>query len=131
MLMAVALSAGAPPGIVRDWGLHRQWHVECDRAHPERPAHLVEIPWGGAGTLPAQSEARPPIARPRPPAVRAGMQVTVVRRGAMAEIRLRGTALGTARVGTTVAVRAGLGNAVVRGTVRGPGVVELTSEKAR
>ncbi|HEY1808282.1 MAG TPA: flagella basal body P-ring formation protein FlgA [Acidobacteriaceae bacterium] len=129
--MVVALGAGAQPRVVRDWGLHRQWQVECDRAYPERPAHLVEIPWSGAGTTPAHFEPRQGTAMPRPPAVRAGMRVTVIRRGATAEVCLRGTALGTAGVGTTVAVRAGLGNSVVQGTVRGPGVVELTSEKTR
>jgi flagella basal body P-ring formation protein FlgA len=57
------------------------------------------------------------------------MRVMVVRREAMADIRLRGTALGTARTGERVAVRAGLGNSIVHGIVRGPGVVELAVEK--
>jgi flagella basal body P-ring formation protein FlgA len=59
------------------------------------------------------------------------MRVTVIRRGAMAEIRLRGTALGTARIGEKVAVRAGLGNSIVQGVVRGPGEVELSPEKTK
>ena len=66
-----------------------------------------------------------------PPAVRSGARVTVIRREAMAEIRLQGTALGTAREGETIAVRAGLGNAVVRGIVRAPGIVEMVPEKRR
>ena len=129
ILLSMGLPAGAAPTMVRDWGLHRQWRVEIDPAHPERPARLVEIRWTYEDRHPAESESRRgPGVRQRP-AVRAGMRVTVLRRGAMAEIRLQGTALGTAAAGERIAVRAGLGNAVVEGVVLGPGVVELGSEK--
>ena len=129
--MLVALSASATPTVIRDWVLHRQWRVECDRVHPERPARLVEVPWSidDAARRSSQAPAGPTL--PQPPAVRTGMRVTVIRRGAMADIRLRGMALGSARIGEQVGVRAGLGNSVVRGVVRGPGVVELVPEKAR
>jgi len=121
----VALGAEAGPTVVRDRALHREWRLVRDQEHPERPARLVEIPWS-----PAATDASPcRTAVPQPPAVRAGMRVTMIRKGAMAEIRLRGTALGTAHTGETVAVRAGLGHAVLRGVVRGPGLVELSGEK--
>lgn len=129
--MAGGLGAGATPSVVRDWGLHREWRVQIDPAHPERPAHLVEVPW--SMTAPEDLQRLPATVRslPQPPAVRAGMRVMVVRQGAVAAIRLYGTALGTARRGETVAVRAGLGSSVVHGVVRGPGVVELVTEKVR
>lgn len=130
MTMGVGLSASAMPRVIRDWCLHRAWRVEQDDAHPERPARLVEIPWSagsGAGFAGGQAKVGPAIQA----AVRAGMPVTVTGRGAMAEIRLRGTALGTAQVGEVVSVRAGLDHAVVRGVVRGPGLVELVPEKGR
>lgn len=133
MLMAGGLGVGAAPTLVRDWGLHREWRIEQDQAHPERPARLVEVPWSNAGMAPGSSrrESTPERAIQQPPAVRVGMRVTVIRLGAMAEIRLHGTALGTARIGENVAVRAGLGNSIVQGVVRGPGVVELSSEKTK
>lgn len=131
MLMAAALGAYAAPSVVRDWGLHREWRMERDPAHPERPARLVEIPWDSAAADLNHPEPRRAAAVPQPPAVRAGMHVTVIRHGATAEICLRGTALGTARTGERVAVRAGLGNAVVHGVVRGPGLVELASGDGR
>ena len=130
MAMAIGLSASGSPTIVRDFGLHRAWQVTVDGAHPERPARLVEVPWStGRTSGPVEPGTKP--AAPQPPTVRAGMPVTVIGRGARAEIRLEGTALGTARRGETVPVRAGLGNSIVRGIVRGPGVVELSGEKTR
>ncbi len=129
LLLGMGLSAGAAPTVVRDWGLHRQWRVEIDPAHPERPARLVEVSWTGGDRLAADSESRRGPAMRKPPAVRAGMPVTVLRRGAMAEIRLQGTALKTADTGERIAIRAGLGNFVVEGVVLGPGLVELRPEK--
>lgn len=129
--VSVAMCASATPNLVRDWALHRQWRVECDQAHPERPAHLVEVPWTIDATAHRSSQASPGPTLSQPPAVRTGMRVTVIGRGTMADIRLHGRALGTARIGEEVGVRAGLGNSVVKGVVRGPGVVELQPEKVR
>ena len=123
--------AGATPNLVRDWGLHREWRVECDAAHPQRPARLVEVPWSEVRAAPGHASAERKRVAAEPPAVRAGMRVMVVRRGAMADIRLRGTALGTARTGARVTVRAEQGHSVVEGIVRGPGLVELSGEKMR
>ncbi len=133
IMLAGCLGAGAAPTLIRDWGLHREWRIEQDQAHPERPARLVEIPWSTSGVASqySQQESTPRRALPQPPAVRAGTRVTVIRRGTMVDIRLRGTALGSARTGEPVAVRAGLGNSIVQGIVIGPGVVELTPEKRK
>jgi len=120
-MLTLAVSAGAArlPDRIVDLGLHRQWLIERDRAHPERPARLVEVPWkSAAGPLPQAN-------REAPPAVRTGMKVTLWRLESNSEVRLSGTALGDARVGETVPVRAGLHGAVLRGVVRGPGLVEL------
>ncbi len=113
----------ALPHTIVDPGLHRQWLVEQDRAHPERPARLVEVPWVSAPSSPGETPQDP--GPRRPVAVRAGMQVTLSWRDGEAEIRLMGTALEAGRVGETVRVRAGLHGAVLRGVVRGPAVVEL------
>jgi hypothetical protein len=131
MLLWMVMAASATPTVVRDWGLHRQWRMEIDPAHPERPARLVEIPWS-AGKGPRASSLPQPDRGSRPkPAVRTGMRVTVVGRGARAQIRLLGTALGSGLPGETIAVRAGLGTSLVHGIVRGPGVVELIPEENR
>lgn len=61
------------------------------------------------------------------PLVRAGMRVTVWRSGEEAEVRMAGTALEAGGRGASILVRAGLGNATLRGIVRGPGSVELVS----
>lgn len=120
MLVGFAGAARLPDRIV-DAGLHRQWRIERDRAHPERPARLVEVPWSsGAGAQPEAAARGATL-----PAVRMGMKVTLWRREEEIEVRLSGTALEAARVGETVRVRAGLHGAVLRGVVRGPGVVEL------
>jgi hypothetical protein len=136
VLLALALSPaitwGACGGrnIVRDWGLHVAWTTEPDRRHPERPARLLEIPWSAAteavdpACVPLRSSRGAVTSRPAPE-VRAGMRVTVERLEDRGEIHLLGTALGTARRGETVAVRAGFGGATLKGIVRGPGVVEL------
>jgi flagella basal body P-ring formation protein FlgA len=57
------------------------------------------------------------------------MRVTAWREDESADIHLRGTALGTARRGERVSVKAGLGGAVLDGIVRGPGLVELLPQK--
>lgn len=129
ILMAAAWRADATANLVRDWGLHRQWRVERDPVHPERPARLVEVPWSTEEVSEAPAAAL--RAARKAPEVRAGMPVTVIGESSRAEIRLRGTALGTARCGETVAVRAGLGAQLMHGVVRGAGLVELLAEKSQ
>jgi Chaperone for flagella basal body P-ring formation len=122
-MLALALSADAArlPERIFDAALHRQWLIERDRAHPERPARLVEVPRNrGADAFPEAC-----VHGEAPPAVRAGMKVTLRRHAKQSEVRLSGTALEAARVGEVVRVRAGLHGAVLRGVVRGPGLVEL------
>lgn len=137
--MVVALSAlpalaarGTGP-VVRDWGLHREWQVLRDAAHPEWPARLVEIPWSTPVLAPGAGGATRDQSRPRaaeePPAVRAGMRVRVWQRGEEAEIQMEGTALETGSVGRNILVRAGMGNATLHGIVRGPASVELVARK--
>lgn len=131
----LALAAGGRATVVRDWGLHREWRVERDQAHPERPEHLVEIPWstpvratGNADV--AKVRSRPATAgEQHAPVVRAGTRVTVWRRGEKAEVQMTGTALEGGSVGETILVRAGLRNAALRGIVRGPASVELVPGK--
>lgn len=101
---------------VTDFGLHQQWKVERDCAHPERPPRLVEVPW---------REPAPRAARV--PEVRAGMRVTVCGREGNAELRLEGTALSSGMAGGEIRVRAGLHGKALRAVVRGPGVVEIVS----
>jgi len=115
-----------------DRGLHRQWIVERDRAHPERPAALVEVPWddaaapvrscGGAANDSGQPRSGPSLTAAD---VRPGMRVSVYRQDAEAEVHLAGVALGSGRTGDVVSVRAGWHGAVLRGVVRGPALVEM------
>jgi hypothetical protein len=125
-----ALGACGAGNTVRDFGLHLQWVVERDCKRPERPATLVEVPWSVdyqisvAGDRSAEGVAPLPV-----PEVRSGMRVILSRRGAKADIDLCGTALGTARRGEKVRVKAGLSGAVLEGIVRGPGLVELEPAK--
>lgn len=121
LALAWCVGAAALPHTIVDHGLHRQWLVERDAAHPERPARLVEVPWGSAASTPSENQKNPT----RPAVVRAGMQVTLSWRDGEAEIRLAGTALETGSVGDSVRVRAGLHGAVLRGVVRGQALVEM------
>ena len=129
---AAALGACGAGNMVRDYGLHLQWVVERDCQHPERPATLVEVPWSVdhpvtvAGSRSAEGVAPLPA-----PEVRSGMRVMLWRRDAMADLHLCGTAVGTARRGEKVRVKAGLSGAVLEGIVRGPGLVELEPARAR
>lgn len=130
MVLAAGAALAAPPSparVVVDRGLHRQWLVERDAAHPERPPRLVEVPWSDARA--AQSPMGS-LARPGAPLVRAGMAVSVVERTGAAELHLAGTALRAGWSGDTVPIRAGLHGAVRRGIVRGPGLVELLPGEA-
>jgi len=135
----MALAAGAalaaahtPSAVVVDRGLHRQWIVVRDDAHPERPPRLVEVPWSDTRAERAQPRAVTPSAIHRgAPLVRPGMTVAVVRSGGNAEWHLSGTALEIGWSGDTVRVEAGLHGAAERCVVRGPALVELVPGKAR
>jgi len=127
---ALARGACGPASTLRDWGLHREWQITCDAGHPERPARLIEVPW----SMPAASCRSKPNGNPAAlsaPEVRSGMRVTLWRRQESTDLHLSGIALGTARRGERVKVRAGLGTAVLNGIVRGPALVELTPEEER
>jgi hypothetical protein len=130
MAAAPAFGACGSGATIRDWGLHLAWTVERDCNHPERPATLVEVPWSAGNSAPASGRNSTEENTPLPaPEVRSGMRVTLGRRGAMAEIHLYGTALRTARLGESVVVRAEWSGALLRGEVRGPGLVELDAVK--
>lgn len=135
-LSAPLVAALGTATLVRDWALHREWRMQLDQAHPERPARLVEVPWNtparavaerSAAKLQGNSAAAEEL---RPvPVVRAGMRVAVWRLSGEAEIHMAGTALETGGVGKIIRVRAGLRNATLRGIVRGPASVELVYGK--
>jgi flagella basal body P-ring formation protein FlgA len=57
------------------------------------------------------------------------MRVTLVRQEENGEIHLYGTALGAARTGESVVVRARWSGALLHGTVLGPGLVEMEPGK--
>ncbi|MGC2638666.1 MAG: flagella basal body P-ring formation protein FlgA [Acidobacteriaceae bacterium] len=125
-------NCGASHSVLADWGLHRQWRVECDAAHPERPDRMVEIAWSDP-EHPAQPQATTfPGAAPRPPIlVQAAARVQVLGRAQDSVIHLSGTALEAGVMGAAIRVRAGWNGAVLRGIVRGTGVVELLPERGR
>ena len=132
MIIPVAHAAcGGDPTVrdraVRDWGLHRAWRVTADCEHPERPPVLVEIPWTTPGKQKGDVHVPLPAA---PPLVRAGMRVVVTWQDPNSHGSLTGTALATAGLGQTVAVRTGPGQGRMRGVVCGPGRVELDRGKA-
>ncbi len=127
---AVAFGVCGHGSIVRDWSLHREWLVTCNAEHPERPASLVEVPW----TTPTRDSlvgARRGAAgeNTSAPEVRRGMRVTLWRHEETADVHLSGIALGTACRGQKVKVRAGLGVVLLEGIVRGPELVELTTQE--
>lgn len=135
MVIGMGLGAGATTNVIRDWGLHREWRVESDPAHPERPARLVEIPWSTPGggkrtdrdrSLKGAIQQRPAVVRAT---VRAGTRVTLWRHDQESMVQMAGTALETGSVGKKIRVRAGLGNATLTGIVRGPASVELIPGK--
>lgn len=120
---------GGQPGRIVDWGLHRQWLVERDCTHPAWPARLEEIPWSerAAGNSEQGQSRTSKWGKPggSNPEVRAGMQVMLWRCSSEARVWLTGIALGSGAEGDQVWVKAGLHGSVLRGTVRGPGLVEL------
>jgi len=127
MIAAPAGQAGCGGGaMVRDWSLHRAWQVQRNCAHPERPAVLVEVPWSAPARekTPGKGVGDASLKR-----VTTGMRVTLYRHGGCAEIHLSGTALTSGDVGQVVAVKAGMGSAILHGWVRGAGLVEIDPEK--
>jgi hypothetical protein len=126
----VARGACGAGNTVRDWGLHLEWVVEENCDHPERPATLVAVPWSAPATVRAAGACGVPReAAPPGPEVRNGMRVTLVRQEENGEIHLYGTALGAARTGESVVVRARWSGALLHGTVLGPGLVEMEPGK--
>jgi hypothetical protein len=121
-------ASGSPAAVVVDRGLHRQWIVVFDQAHPERPPRLVEVPWSDTRAAEAEPEA---AAHRDAPLVRSGMPVEVVGYRGNAETHLYGTALEGGWGGDTVRVRAGLHGAAERCIVRGPALVELAAGRAK
>lgn len=113
-----------------DWGLHRQWVVERDAAHPERPGRLVEAAWCDAAR--DGSEKAVPVAHgPGEALVRPGMRVMLWQRNARGKMQLNGTALAAGRLGERVRVRVAWRGTVLNGVVRGPGQVEIAAAGER
>jgi hypothetical protein len=140
-------------GELRDFTPGRSWVVLVNCAHPEMPAvavgpiaNPIADPGGGpkpgapiaAGAARNPPEGNPPrepagVAAapgsagfaPAARAVREGDRVRLWRRNSVARIDLAGVALGGGAAGAAVRVRVAPGGAVLRGTVRGPGSVEL------
>lgn len=130
IIPTVAFGACSPGSTLRDWTLHQEWRVACDAGHPERPATLVEVPWTTPTRDPAIGAERiSGDENASAPEVRRGMRVTLWRGEETADVHLSGIALGTARRGQKVKVRAGLGVVVLEGIVRGPALVELTTRE--
>lgn len=117
-------TALAGDGVVRDRGLHREWKVEISAAHPERPALLVEVPWKDAE--PASARRDPAgTGTTGPLLVRPGMRVTLVGSGAALSMHLSGTALAGGHDGETIPVRGAFRGTLLRGIVRGPGLLQI------
>lgn len=111
---------------VTDWGLHRQWRVECDATHPERPARLIEVPWNSAGQVEQQQETKIAAAAEHPPIlIHAATRVEVLAGSPGSVMYLNGTSLEAGAMRAVIRVRAEWNGAVLRCVVRGPGVVEL------
>jgi hypothetical protein len=131
MTAAPAFAACGPGGLpVIDWALHRQYLVERDCAHPERPAMLAEVPWSDttAERARVQGHANSPAMATLehlPWLVHARMRVTLVGQTAETGVHLVGMALEQGHAGDEIRVRAGLHGTILRGVVRGPGLVEL------
>jgi hypothetical protein len=129
-------ACGASRLPVIDWGLRRQYLIERDCTHPERPATLLEITWSDALAGRARDEVRPNPSEAEslkklPWLVHAGMHVTLVGQNSETDIHLIGTALEQGNAGDSVRVKAGFHGKTLRGVVRGPGLVELEPQKGR
>jgi hypothetical protein len=114
-------------GALRDFALGNAWTVYANCAHPEMPRLAVadggqsESGWPEPA-FPARSRAAPAAAAP---VVAAGAQVRLWKRDGVAAIDLQGAALESGAAGARIRVRVAPGGKVLRGTVRGPGSVEL------
>ncbi len=111
-----------------DAALNREWAVKVDCAHPERPAVIAEADpdlnekrSGSVTTVAIETRKEAEF-------VRAGSTVELWKKDD-AQIQLFGIALDSAPVGQSIRVRAGLGNHVLHGVVRGPKSVELADSK--
>ncbi len=141
---STAETCGAPGGenpgyrvhhYVSDRALHAAWAVLVDCLHPAAPAKMVPIAaekiTSGlvAGRTaspgnPAQFDAGQPFE------VKAGSTVRVWMANGSTQMNLEAVALGGGGHGASVPIRLMAGSrAVLHGTVRGPGVVELSSPK--
>jgi hypothetical protein len=127
---------------IRDYALGRDWSVFSDCAHPERPRVAVAArnfsqeaaPGGTLSPLQAHLDIAVPSwprLPPHPslaaavPAVQPGSRVRLRRETASVRIELAGTALDGGVPGSSIRVRTSPGGAVLRGTVRSAGIVEL------
>lgn len=132
ILLAFLAMAAAPAGaacradsgVLTDWGLHRQWHVERDCANPARPPQLVEIRWSNA----AAGRAAPDKREKGAPPVRAGMRVAVTAVNDLSTLQLTGVALRSGGIGEIIPVRADWNRGTLRAIVRATGVLELAGE---
>src|ERR1700761_4755858 len=108
--------------VVRDWGIHREWRIERDRTHPERPPRLVEIAWTDRAkedpracqVISPSGNFQKSAASVSAPEVRAGTRVKLWRSDGEAAIFLTGTALESGREGDVIRVQAGLRGTVLR-----------------
>lgn len=122
--VAHAACGGVPA--LRDWGLHREWQVQCDPAHPERPARLVETPWSAEYPQPdCRFSAQKATTGQKRAAIAPGARVDLWRREGDADVHLRGAALEAGSIGDEIRVRVQWNGATRRGWVRSPGLVEL------
>jgi hypothetical protein len=120
-------ACGPAPALMVDQGLHRQWRIDRDCAHPEHPAVLVEVPWSDTAT---GSSRTPGASGQRENAeIRPGARVVVIGPGTLSGIRMTGVALQAGREGAAILIRSGLSGATLRGVVRGPALVELLPAK--
>jgi hypothetical protein len=130
-------ACGASGTPVIDWGLHREYRIVRDCAHPERPASLVEVPWSEAAarrqrdSVHANPSGLRPAEQRSPYLVRAGTRVTLAGQTSEGAIRLVGIALEQGRAGDSIRVKAGFHGATLPGIVRGQGLVELEPLKGR
>lgn len=137
-----AAPGGENPGYrvhhyVRDPALHAAWAVLVDCLHPESPAKVVtiaaeKIPYGQIAGLRVSPSNPAQFVAAQPFEVKAGSTVRVWMANGSTQMSLEAVALGGGAHGASVPIRlmAMSGSrAVLHGTVRGPGVVELGSPK--
>jgi len=120
-------ACGSSDLTLKDSALGRQWLMQRDCRHPERPARLIEIPWSDR-TATSANEPVPATDRTIL-LIRPGMRVTVHRESDGAQIHLTGVALEPGYAGQKILVKAGLGAAPLHGIVRSGDLVVLEPEK--